>query len=87
MGISMKWGCYSFIIMYNTCLQEHHQYWNFGAVRKPQFYPRSPNLLVKLFSAICRGIMLQICSNYIKMGSLELGLSTMPKSADFIDPL
>ena len=30
---------------------------------------------------------LSICSNLIKMGSLELGLSRVPMSADFIDPL
>ena len=34
-----------------------------------------------------RGIVLQICSKLIKMGSLELGLSRVPMSADFIDPL
>ena len=66
---------------------ESFNYWNFSVVRNPQFYPGSPNLLVKLFSAMCRGIVLWICSNLIKMGSLELDLSRVPMSADFIDPL
>ena len=60
---------------------------NFSVVRNPQFYPGSPKLLVKLFSAMCRGIVLKICSILFKIRSLELGLSRVPMSADFIDPL